>query len=152
MSQVSITIPISLSKDSEVCPVTSTSKQTEDPPIVNTIWGGRFSFQNQLGDDIVNGYARHWTTDWGKEEIPLDGLGNGQTTIEKAFTTSTTNKYRWSFDATLKNGERYTVGEKDCGYESTDSGKTVHLQAINKNGYHSFYISMPDSSDCSTSF
>ncbi|KID81153.1 hypothetical protein MAJ_11420, partial [Metarhizium majus ARSEF 297] len=122
---------------------------SEDP---NSIWGGYFSFTNQLGQDITSGTAKHWTTDFGTEQIDLSGLANGQTSLSKALTTSTSNKDRWAFTATLKDGTEYQVGEKDCGFETEDSGLTVRLQAIIAGGEKSFYISMPKSSDCSTSF
>ena len=118
----------------------------------DSIWGGYFAFVNRLGQDIVRGTAKHWTTDFGTESIDLSGLADGQTSVSKAFTTSTTNTDRWAFKVTLSYGESYSVGQKDCGFETGDSGKTVQLQAFIAGGSHTFYISMPSTSDCSTSF
>lgn len=128
------------------------SHEPEPAPAVSSTWGGYFSFTNQLGQNITNGTAKHWTTDFGTELIDLSGLANGQTSVSKAFTTSTSNTDRWAFHATLSNGDYYSVGEKDCGFTTGDSGGTVKLQAIIAGGTKSFYISMPSSSDCSTRF
>lgn len=122
------------------------------PEEVFSTWGGYFTFTNQLGQDITSGTAKHWTTDFGTESIDLGGLPNGQPSIAKAFTTSTASTDRWAFTATVTDGTTYKVDEKDCGFETEDSGQTVKLQALIAGGTRSFYISMPKSSDCSTSF
>lgn len=130
------------------------SQEPESDPAAapSSTWGGYFAFTNQLGKDITSGTAKHWTTDYGTESIDLGGLANGQTSLSRAFTTSTTNTDRWAFTATLDDKKTYTVGEKDCGFETEDSGLTVKLQAIIAGDTKSFYISMPKSSDCSTTF
>lgn len=131
------------------------SEQTpasEPPPAPASTWGGYFSFTNQLGSEITKGYAGHRTTDFGTVSIDLAGLGKDQTSLSQAFVTSTTNTDRWSFSATLPDGTTYGKFEKNCGFEKEDAGQTVRLQAIIKEGTHSFYIAMPKSSDCSTSF
>ena len=127
-------------------------KPSSTTPEAFSTWGGYFSFTNQLGKTITKGGASHWTTDYGVVTIDLAGLADGETSLSKAFTTSTTNKDRWGFNATLENGQKYGVDEKDCGFETEDSGQTVRLQAIIAGNTKSFYISMPKSSDCSTSF
>jgi len=128
------------------------SQKPESAPTVAATWGGYFTFVNQLGQNITHGTAKHWTTDFGTESIDLAGLVEGQTSSPKTFVTSTTNTDRWAFDATLSDGTSYSVAEKDCGFESEDAGGTVKLQAIVASGTKSFYIVMPNSSACSTSF
>lgn len=113
---------------------------------------GYFQFVNGMGHDIKTGTASHKTTDYGEEKIRLDGLQNGATSLELLFTTDSTNKDRWSFNVTLSDGNNYKVDEKQCAFWSQDSGKTVQLQAIIAGKDRTFYISMPSSSDCSTSF
>ena len=122
------------------------------PEDVSATWGGFFTFTNQLGQRITNGTAKHWTTDFGTQSIDLSGLGNGLVSRSQAFTTSTTNIDRWAFEVKLEDHSIYKVSEKDCGFESSDSGGTVKLQAIISDSTHSFYISMPNSTDCSTTF
>jgi len=122
---------------------------SEEP---NSTWGGFFAFTNQLGQDITSGTAKHWTSDFGTESIDLGGLTAGHTSLSKAFTTSTTNLDHWAFTATVTDGTTYGVGNKVCGFETGDSGKTVKLQAIIANDTKSFYIAMPSSADCSTTF
>ena len=129
-----------------------TSTTPEPTSAAFSTWGGHFSFTNQLGKDITSGNASHWTTDFGVQTIQLDGLGNGQTTQSLAFVTSTTNTDRWAFNATLTDGSRYEVKEQNCGFETEDAGKTVKLQAIIAASTKSFYIAMPESSNCSISF
>lgn len=136
----------------EQTPASEQTPGSEPPPAPTSTWGGYFSFTNQLGGDIKSGFAKHWTSDYGTESIDLAGLGQDQTSLSRAFTTSTTNTDRWAFSATLTNGRTYKVDEKQCGFETEDSGQTVRLQAIINGDTHSFYISMPKSSDCSTSF
>lgn len=118
----------------------------------NSIWTGYFQFVNRMGSNIKTGSASHWTTDYGTETITLDGLQDQGTSLQKLFTTGSGNKDRWKFQVTLENGASYSVGEKDCDFETSDSGKTVQLQAIIAGSSRTFYISMPSSSDCSTSF
>lgn len=113
---------------------------------------GYFQFVNRMGWDIRTGWASHKTTDYGEEIITLDGLQKDATSLELLFTTDSTNKDRWSFDVTLGDGNTYKVTEKACGVWSSDSGKTVQLQAIIIGTNRTLYISMPSSSDCSTSF
>jgi hypothetical protein len=115
-------------------------------------WSGNFAFQNKLGGTITSGTAKHWTTDWGTEEIDLAGLEDGDTSLSKSFTASSSNKDRWAFTATLADGTTYGVKEKDCGFEFEDAGKTVTLQAIYSNGDGTFVVAMPVSSSCDTSF
>lgn len=113
---------------------------------------GYFQFVNRMGWDIRTGWASHKTTDYGEEKITLDGLQNNATSLELLFTTDSTNRDRWSFQVTLADGNTYKVNEKGCGFWSQDSGKTVQLQAIIADKNRTLYISMPSSSDCSTTF
>jgi len=115
-------------------------------------WTGYFSFTNQLGQEITSGIAKHWTTDFGIQSIDLSGLADGQTSLSKAFTTGTSNKDRWAFTATVSGDKTYSVNEKDCDFDTGDSGLTANLQAIIAHGKGNFYIIMPYSSNCSTSF
>jgi hypothetical protein len=124
----------------------------EEQIAVTSTWSGFFTFTNQLGQAITSGTAKHWTTDYRTESIDLTRLGVGQTSSAKVFTTSTTNKDRWTFTATVADGTTHIIGEKDCRFETKDSGKTVNLQAIVNSGTKSFYIAIPSSSDCSTTF
>lgn len=119
---------------------------------VKSTWGGFFSFTNQLGQTITSGTAKHWTSDFGTESIDLSGLGDGDVSLAQAFTTDTSSTDHWAFNVVLADSSSYSVGQKNCGFETEDSGGTVRLQAIIKGSTHSFYISMPKSSDCSTSF
>lgn len=119
---------------------------------VGSLWGGYFAFQNGLGGDIETGWAKHWTTDWGEEKIVLDGLGKGDQSLSQQFKTSTSNKDRWAFYAKLTDGTEYSVAEKQCGYESSDAGKTVILQPIVSGSSRTFNVIMPESSSCDMSF
>jgi hypothetical protein len=113
-------------------------------------YGGYFTFQNMLGGNIKTGKVKHWTTDWGAEEISLDLLQKGDQSLSKYFITSSSNKDRWSFTATLEDGWTYYVNEKNCGFETIDSGNTVILQAIWSKGSGTLNVIMPKSSSCSS--
>lgn len=105
-----------------------------------------------LGSDIVSGSAKHWTTDWGTENLDLAGLANGDTSLTTAFKTSTSDTDRWAFSVQCDDGSSYSVDEKDCGFEHSDMGGTVTLQAVVANGSRTLQIIMPESSNCSCSF
>jgi hypothetical protein len=123
---------------------------TTDAPM--SMYAGYFCFQNMFGQDIVTGTAKHWTTDWGTETLTLDGLASGDQSVSLAFKTSSSNIDRWAFSVTLLNGKKYSVDEKDCGFESEDSGKTVILQAVVSGTDRTFNVIMPESSSCDCSF
>jgi len=116
-----------------------------------SLWMGHFTFQNNLGGTITSGTAKHWTTDYGTEEIDLSGLEDGATSLAVDLKTSTSNKDRWSFTAKV-GSKTYSVDEKQCGFEFEDAGKTVRLQAVIGGGDGTFNVIMPVSSSCDTSF
>lgn len=117
-----------------------------------TAYAGYFKFQNMTGQKITKGNCAHWTTDYGKKTITLDGLPDGGSSDSTDFKTSSSNKDRWSFDITLADGNNYHCAEHDCGFESEDNGKTVILQVVIAGRDHVFHIIMPASSSCETGF
>lgn len=117
-----------------------------------SMFAGYFKFQNMTGQKITKGSCGHWTTDWGRSDIDLSGLEAGGMSEAKDFTTSSSNRDRWTFDITLADGKSYRCQEHACGFESEDNGGTVILQVIVKGDSHSFHMIMPRSNSCSSSF
>lgn len=104
---------------------------------------GTFRVINNTGATITNVLATHNTTDYGNETIVVASLANGASSQPQAFTTSTSNKDRWSV-AFINSNNGLDTGYETCGFESDDNGGvvTIELEA------QEWDIQMPKSSSC----
>lgn len=112
-------------------------------------YSATFSFQNNLGGTIDDGWAKHWTSDYGTQQIDLAGLANGATSSTMGFMTSTSNTDHWAFQA-MVGGTIYGVNDKSCGVEPIDANQNVQLAAFLQSSL--FVIGTPESASCQTEF
>jgi hypothetical protein len=112
-------------------------------------YSGTFEVISQWTTNIVSGTAQHRTTDYGTTILEFNDLKpGGQTNQSPTFTSSTSNKDRWSISFTDETGRLY-VAANNCGFHEADNGGVVQL-FVNQPSLE-FSEVMPSGSSCDTS-